>query len=264
MHDCPKELSFSSPKNVGIPNSQKTEMATVVAGTDTYGRVKSIGGTSIVTQFAMLQFLPLYPLRSYYASMFKIGQSVTVSVPFVASLHTRDVYGIPLAQLDQLSVNMAYLRGMCGALTVIGFMVIFPLLAYLSGEHLDAFARNMALGLAACFTIGAICGLLTYVLPLTPRREQAIRKYCGELLGICVDPALVPQEFSSAMEEFAAERMVSQSIDHDANPRLEAIRRLISVRSRISQSTDVQQSERETDEILSRLNTLSRTSPCSS
>lgn len=38
-------------------------MVHVVAGTDTYGRVKCVLGTPIVTKFAMFQLLPLYPAR---------------------------------------------------------------------------------------------------------------------------------------------------------------------------------------------------------
>jgi hypothetical protein len=41
-------------------------MTTVVAGTDTYGRVKAVRGVPIVTRFATLQMLPLYPLQSFY------------------------------------------------------------------------------------------------------------------------------------------------------------------------------------------------------
>lgn len=41
-------------------------MVPVVVGTDSYGRVKCVGKTPIVTRFEMLQMFPLRPIESMY------------------------------------------------------------------------------------------------------------------------------------------------------------------------------------------------------
>jgi hypothetical protein len=164
-------------------------MIHVSAGTDTYGRVKTVAGTPIVTKFAMLQFLPLYPLQSYY--FIGTGPTETTGVPFLASMKTVAVSGIPLATVDTTSVAIAYARGVFGALAIVGFMVIIPGIMYLSGERLDNFAMMATRALLISLIVGAVGGLLTYALLLTPRREREIRQHCGELLGVAVDPARV-------------------------------------------------------------------------
>lgn len=221
----------------------------VTTGTDTYGRVKNVGGTPVVTKFVMLQFLPIYPLQSFYFT--GTGSTETSGVPFIASSQTVVVNGIPLERVDRLSVAMAYFRGIFAALAVIGFMSIVPIIMHFTGEHLDAFALIAMRGLIGCFIVGIIGGALTYLIPLTPWRERQIRHYCGEALGICVDPARVSADTAVAIEEYVA-RVVSQGIPDDS--RSACIQQLISSRLNIAQGIDAIAMERQTEEIMDRLN----------
>ena len=70
-------------------------------GADTYGRVKTVGRTSIVTRFWGVQMFPCYPMASYYVSAHSTDHED--GVPLVA---------IPCARLDWTSVTMSYV---CGA-----------------------------------------------------------------------------------------------------------------------------------------------------
>lgn len=179
-------------------------MATIHAGTDTYGRVKSVAGTPIVTKFAMLQFFPLYPLQSFYYR--GAGPSQSAGIPFFAYTRSVAINGIPLASVDATSVMIAYARGVFAALAVVGFIVILPGILVLTGERLDPFAMVATVGLLMLLVTGIVGGLLTYLIPLTPPRERRIREYCAELLGVSADPARVPPEMSGLLVSFVNER----------------------------------------------------------
>ena len=101
-------------------------MTWVTAGTDTYGRVKNVGGTSVVTKFAMLSALPLWPVQSFFYC--GISEKQTEGVPFLCWSTTTTISGMPLTCVDRYSVLMAYLRGAFAALTVLGcfsFVVMY-------------------------------------------------------------------------------------------------------------------------------------------
>lgn len=220
----------------------------IVAGTDTYGRVKTVGGTPIVTKFAMFQFLPVYPVQSFYYA--GPGRTETSGIPFVASSQTVAIRGVPLARVDRLSAAMAYTRAIFGTMAVFGFMAIVPLVMQLTGEHLDDFATSAMRVLVGCFLAGTAGGLLTYAIPLTPGRERRIRRCCGELLGMAVDPARVAADASAAIEEYAA---LAAPREIPATPRFALLQQLATVRSRIARRMDVDAMEWETDQLLDRL-----------
>ncbi len=44
-------------------------MTSVTVGSDVYGAVRKVGTTPIVTKFAMFQFLPVFPIESYYLAL---------------------------------------------------------------------------------------------------------------------------------------------------------------------------------------------------
>jgi hypothetical protein len=226
-------------------------MVHVSAGTDTYGRVKTVSGTSIVTKFAMLQFLPFYPLQSFY--FIGTGPTERTGVPFLASWTSVAIRGIPLATVDTTSVAIAYARGVFGALVIVGFMVIVPGIMHLTGEHLDEFAMIATRALLISFVTGVVGGLLTYALPLTPRREREIRQYCGELLGVAADPARIESEASASLATYVDEQ--HQSAD---NSRVQLIRQLIATRAMIAQAIDSDRMETKTDELLERLRDAER------
>lgn len=222
-------------------------MATVYAGTDTYGRVKTVCGTPVVTQFAMLQFLPIYPLQSFYVT----GSGVTEStnVPFVASIQLAEIHGIPLANLDRLSVFIAYMRSVFAVAVVVGFMgVLVPGVMYLTGEHLDGFALNLLRCMLAALISGIVGGTATYLIPLTTRRERDIRSYCHELLGIAIDPARLPADTATRVLQFA-----DQDQDTVDQRRLGLIRDLIGIRVKLAADTSDRTSESTTDDILFQL-----------
>jgi hypothetical protein len=231
-------------------------MVTFIAGTDTYGRVKPVGGTPIVTKFAMLHFLPLYPLQSYY--FLGRGKPKWFGIPFVARSHTVAIDGIPLARLDRVSVAMAYLRGLLGALVLVGFLSIVPGIMHLAGEHLDDFAMIMLRGMLFSLAIGSIGGLLTYALPLTSRREHGTRTYCGSILGICIDPARVPVSTAAMIQDHLNDLGLTDPVDPDKDARSDDARALVLARAQIALGLDRYELERKTDELLDRLNHLER------
>lgn len=223
------------------------------AGFDTYGRVKSVGETPIVTRFFMLGGLPIYPLQSFYS----LGPSrAEISgVPFVGGWQSVSTNGLPLAHVDRLSVGMAYARGLFGAMTVLGCMSIIPIAIFLTGEHMDELAMIIMRSLIAILLVGVVGGLGTYLLPLTPRREQQIRTYAGEVLGICADPAKLHTETALAIGEFA---MQAERETIGPGSRSAFVCQLILCRVKLAQATDDRAIERRTDELLDRLDQIAR------
>jgi hypothetical protein len=140
---------------------------TLTAGTDTYGRVKTVDGVPIVTKFVMFQFVPIYPLQSFY--FFGSSESKTSGIPLIASTHTTTFQGMALARIDRLSCLMAYTRSVFAALALFGFLAIVPGIMYFTGEYLDSFALLVTKGLAISFVVGVLGGLTTYMIPLTTR-----------------------------------------------------------------------------------------------
>ena len=222
---------------------------TAMAGTDTYGRVKAVDGTPIVTKFFMLQGIPITPQQSYYFRAF--GAGTTAGIPFVAETQSVSIQGIPLAKLDRLSVAMAYVRAFFALLTVVGFIAIVPIISYFTGERLDSLGRIITAMLISFFIVGIIGGSMTYLLPLTPRREQAIRSYCGELLGISADPARLSAEDARMINAYISQQD-SQSIDD--LPRDALLRELIGYRTNIAEGIETAIMEERTDHTLNRLN----------
>jgi hypothetical protein len=220
----------------------------VVAGTDTYGRVKSVCGTPIVTKFAMLQILPIYPLQSFYFVGW--GPTKTLGIPCLAGTESGTFHGIPLASVDAVSVVMAYVRGVCGFLAIVGVM---PGMAFLvggpPGDKNGELAMYVILALGAT---GVVAGLLTYAIPLVSHRERSIRRYCAEILVVAADPARVRYDMSAILAEYA------QSYQGENNPRMEWIRQLITIRATIAQSTEHSDLEVKTDELLENLENSDR------
>jgi hypothetical protein len=221
-------------------------MITISVGTDTYGRVKTVSGIPIVTKFAMLQFLPVYPLRSFYFT--GTGPSETMGIPFLASTRFASIGGIPLASVDKMSVLMAYARSIFAALALVGALSLVPGIMYLTGERLDELALMATRGLLTSLIVGMVGGALSYAIPLTPRREKAIRRYCGELLGVSADPARVPSDLSEFLVEF-----VDNEPQDPGDPREQLIRQLIKARALIAQGTGADRMEAKTDELIDKL-----------
>ena len=221
-------------------------MITVHVGTDTYGRVKVVSGTPIVTKFAMFQFLPVYPLQSLY--LVKLGPSEATGVPLLMRKRTAAIQGIPLASVDYVSVLIAYTRAVFAAMVLVGALALVPGIMYLTGERLDDLALSATRGLLVSIAVGIVGGILSYAIPLTPRRERDIRRHCAELLGISADPARVPPDLSKAVVE-EVQRTFPESKTH----RMRLIRELIMTRASIAQGTGDVGLEAKTDDLLEQL-----------
>ena len=153
-------------------------------GFDTYGRVKAVGRTPIVTRFFAVSFLPVIPMNSYYLA--GIGR-----MKYETLTEGKVIQGYPLSSLNYFSVLMAYYRGFCAVLVLAGCVVIVPLFALLMGERLDEMGMMMVHGLLISLVVGIFLGLASYLpFPIAPR-EATIRRMCGTVLGVCADPALV-------------------------------------------------------------------------
>jgi hypothetical protein len=162
-------------------------------GTDTYGKVKRVGATPIVTKFAMVSGLPLLPLASYY----HVGDAPKTrgGAPFVLGIEIANVVGLRLARVDRLSVAMAYFRALMAVLVLFGSMAVVLGVTLAMGQRVDDVGMMMGLVLGVFLLVGVTGGLLSYCLPFqVSRRERAIREACGELLGIAADPARVTYE----------------------------------------------------------------------
>jgi hypothetical protein len=215
-------------------------------GTDTYGRVKTVSGMAIVTKFFMLQMVPLYPLKSYYVSGAASTKQPGIAV--LAGFHSATVTGIPLQALDKTSVFMAYARGFFGTLLFAGFLVIVPGIMYLTGEHLDEFALAATRGLIIALITGVAGGALTYVVPTLGPREKRIRAYCAEVFGLAFDPARI-----EANDRAAIQLLVKAAQQTEDNSRTALLYRLVEVRTGISDESDNQRVEVETDQLLESL-----------
>lgn len=175
-------------------------MMHVVVGTDTYGRVKTVDKTAIVTEFWMVQMLPFVPLKSYY--VWGPATSEIQGVSLLAPARSVERRGIPLARVDRISVAFAYVRGALAAMVIVGFMGVFTGLIFSrDGRPMDDSAMKMMRLAESCLFTGVVGGVSTYLVPTTGRRERAIRTYCAEMLGVAIDPKRVAPEVAVAVRE---------------------------------------------------------------
>jgi hypothetical protein len=222
-------------------------------GSDTYGRVKTVGGTPIVTKFFMANGFPIYPLQSYYFS--RSDEVAGSGIPFL-SQYELSITGIPLARIDRTSVIVAYLRGLCGLLTLFGSIgALFVLGMLLRGDQggVGPAVLEGMYGLTVFLAIGVVCGGLTYLVPLTSRRERRIRLYCGELLGFCADPARIPAELAHAMWEDQLKRAAAANMSESSLSRRNELLQLLAARCQIASDQQLAEAECTTDEVLKRL-----------
>lgn len=216
-------------------------------GTDVFGRVKRVADTSIVTKFAIFQFLPMFPLESYYLS--SLGKERFEGIPLIAGAHSREINGWPLASLDWTSVIVAYVRAVAALLVLPGAIWPIVLLMYfLQRVPLDQFAIVTTWACLALAAVGGAGGLASYALVRTPGRERAIRRYAGELLGIGADPARLRLDLVAALAAIIRD---SSFVDEDTRSAL--IRELIATRLEIAERGPLANLESRTDQLLRQL-----------
>ena len=152
----------------------------LVVGTDVYGRVKSVAGTSVVTKFAMLEMIPYRAIASYY--VWRETTTETKGIPFVFTTHSAQIHGLPLEQVDRISVVLTYVRVLCAGLMLLGSLgAITGLVTYWNGiVPMTESQRELTFGSVAYLILGCGVGLFSYVCPTTGRRERRIRLLCQE------------------------------------------------------------------------------------
>ncbi|MBI3861216.1 MAG: hypothetical protein HY290_04915 [Planctomycetia bacterium] len=229
-------------------------MVHVHGGLDTYGKVKKVGGTPIVTRFVMVALIPLVPLESYYF----MGEGKDEGILFVYT--SKSIYGLPLEHLDPLSVLMAYARGVFGAFLVMGVFSLAIVYSNWGGVNrarpndFDTVAQYV---MAGGLGIGIPGGLITYLWPFqTTRREREIRLACGEGLGICADPAFVQEDVAETIMNDTLELAWADNSDAGLPQKRPAlVRRLIIARARIALglAESREDLESETDDVLREL-----------
>lgn len=217
-------------------------MIHVHIGADVFGRVKTVAGTSVVTRFWGVNMFPLFPTESYYVAAGNTAHREGVPV------------GIRLASVDRASAAMTYVRGLAGAMFVVGFMgsaVGFYNEWLAVGAGPDEIGRFMIRVLAVVMIIGAIAGLLTYFVPVMSRRERRIREYCGQLLGPAIDPAKLTRADAGDIQKIWSDPPEDMPVEGDRF--CPARRALILARCQIALGEDVELAERATDQLLNEL-----------
>jgi hypothetical protein len=190
-------------------------MIHVAIGTDTYGAVRRLGRTSVVTKFFMLQALPIYPLESYY--LVRLGRTFASGVPLLACETQRKIIGIRCRKINRLSVIVAYARALAAV------MVIFPSIVFFmavimrlcdANFHPDEFVQLIEWIAGVVLVLGLALALPTYYLTFhVPQREAGIRRACARVLGVAADPAhvhpdIVP-EIGKQVDELLAQRGIT-------------------------------------------------------
>lgn len=231
-------------------------MMHVVVGTDTYGRVKAVDKTAIVTLFSMAQMLPIAPIKSYY--VWGPAKSEDSGVPFLASVRSIKLRGVPLARVDPCSVAFAYIRAVLAALFGVGFIGTFMGFVFSSnGKPMDDFALSVIRFAEACLALGVVGGVLTYFVPSISRRERAIRTYCGEMLGVSIDPGRVASEVALGIREMVSHLGYT---DRANATRSGFVRELVLTRCHVA-TEDGPDFELQTDKLLDQLRHLDRVAP---
>ncbi len=226
----------------------------VSVGTDTYGRVKTVGNTAIVTKFFAVGGFPLGAVTSYYL----VGKrKFPADKPPLADIRQLGpVEAVPLRRIDAASERMALIRGCLGVLVLVGALFSgFPLMilwldpkpARPRGE----FRTVVVTGAVVTLAVGCLGGLATYARGSAPPREATIRRRCGELLGICIDPAAVTEDSARWIYDF-----VTQDGQPGADVRLNLLRELVTIRCLLARNRPQTTEEAATDKLLERLDQL--------
>jgi hypothetical protein len=223
---------------------------TVNVGSDTYGRVKVVGKTSVVTSFVMVQGIPIWPSKSYYCWGPNLKQQS--GIPFVLSEHQVSIQGFQLQQIDRLSVVFAYLRALLAVLFFLGFVA--SLIAVMS-----AAPKNEEQILIRRFSYGTFFGSLllggaSYLIPTENRTQREIRRYCGEELQVCIDPAKVVPEVVNHLRGILQQKINTPS-GIPILRRQALIHSLILVRCE-SAIASTEQTDQRSDQLLSELQQL--------
>lgn len=225
----------------------------VSVGTDTYGRVKRVGNTAIVTKFFAVGGFPLGSVTSYYV----VGKrKFPADKPPLADIRQLGpIEAIPLRRVDAASERMALIRACLGVLIAVGALfgglpLLIRLVSIMPARPMDEYQTLMVTG-GAVTLVGCLGGLLSYARGSAPPREATIRRRCGELLGICIDPAAVTEDSARWIYDF-----VTHDGAPDADTRLNLLRELVTIRCLLARRRPQTTEEAATDKLLERLDQL--------
>ncbi len=235
----------------------------VTAGTDVYGAVRRVDRTPIVTKFAMLQLLPIWPIESYYLS--RTGKKSGLMIPLLGGHTKTPIVGLRLARVDKLSVLMSYVRALAAALALFGSTgVMFGLIFALTGGHADEFARIAFAVCLGCLALGVMIALPTYYFTwITPIRDQQIRRACRQWLGLAADMAQVDAAtahlLSPTIRQFLSQRGIDDTVTNfqrlaSVPPDVLALQ-LLWMRTQLALGGDRQTLETASDELINALST---------
>ena len=132
---------------------------------------------------------------------------------------------------------------------------MFPLYTILigNGAGIDDPGWMFTKCLVAAFLVGTIAGILTYLIPLTSRRER-IREHCAAILGPAIDPARLSSADASEFLESLVVELIDDRGELESNSLVYQLRReLVIVRCRMAGGEDVPSAELTTDQILRQL-----------
>jgi hypothetical protein len=176
-------------------------MIHVAVGTDVYGAVRSVDRTPIVTKFAMVQFVPIYPLGSFYLG--RLGEKTGFQSPLIGGLSQRALTGIQCDRINRLSVLVAYARGVGAVLAFLGTIILFIFLVGMLSDGALQLSKERQLTIVVAASMlagGLLLAIPTYLFTvIVPQRERRIRHACARVLGIAADPAEVKSEIASEM-----------------------------------------------------------------
>lgn len=231
-------------------------MTTVTYGVDLYGAVKKVGNTPIVTRFAMLQFLPIYPIESFYLA--GVGAEKRSGVPLVFWSTTKEIAGLKLARVSRASVVVAYIRAAAALPLIMGMLGLF--FGIVAGEDAGGMSRGAILDWSALIVAGAIAvGGTTYFWTYSvPAREKQIRTYCAAVLGMAADPAQFDLGTARSLVEMAKKALGQANFsdpkealrDTASLDRHAALLLLIWARGRMAVNVDREEMDEASDRLL--------------
>ncbi len=179
-------------------------------GDDSYGAVKYVGGFHVATTFFHVNSFPVWPMQSM------------VLGPRDEQGH--DMQALLLASIDRHSVVIAYVRGVAGALIVLGFIpLLFGFMFWLLNDGQTDIPPSLIMSIGGVTVAsGTMIGTASYLVWRTPKpRERHIRRIAHKQLGAAVDPASLVPSLSSHFAELLESRLLVEGI-HDYS---DAIRR---------------------------------------
>ncbi|MEH2050689.1 hypothetical protein [Nostoc sp.] len=155
-------------------------MVRIPIGTKTFGAIKAIESTPLITQFFMIGYVPIIPIKSFY-----LLHEYEVERGLLS--HKQEMRIINLKNISFISVGFAYLRA---------FFIIsafFSIAYLLTGQ---GSSQNILIPIAL-FTLSVTIIFFSYKLSQQISiTEKTIRKAAYSSIGLAIDPAIIEEEIA--------------------------------------------------------------------